>query len=153
MSSKLEKQSIEHQYKKASKKCQSYTACTGCSIKVPHPSEFDECYKDPLACMEEQANGLFKMREQPMDMNTRKRLQDTIQNSKQIAAEIGEQEAIEFLADAELYCNKPHTDTNILNFCKQAMQDKTTPAIPNMNVQIATDFINKRQREIDETLK
>jgi len=143
---------IEEQYKKAADKCRSYSACSGCSTVVPHPSDFDECYKDPMACMEQQANGLFKMKERAMDTKTIKRLKNTIQKSKEVAKTIGEQEAIEFLADAEAYCNKPHTDINIINFCRQTLQGDIRPDIPNMDVQTATKFINARQRKINETL-
>jgi len=47
--------SIEEQYKTAAKKCQSYSYCTGCSIKIPKPTISDVCAQNPLACMEKES--------------------------------------------------------------------------------------------------
>ena len=146
--------SIETQIKQASEKCRSYTACSGCSTTVPNPSEFDECYEDPLSCMEMQANGLFKTYKQKrMGKETTTRMTDTIQQKDTIAAQIGTDAATEYLADAETYCTKPHTDVNIINFCKQAMIENLVPSVEETSVTQAQNFIQQRQRDIEATLK
>jgi hypothetical protein len=146
--------SIEKQIQKASEKCRTYTACSGCSTTMPNPSEFDECYQDPYSCLEVQANGLFKThKQQKFGTGTMQRMTDTIQQTGQIAEQIGETGANEYLSDAEAYCSKPHTDINIINFCKQAMNEKIIPSVEETGVMEAQNFIQQRQRDIEATLK
>ena len=146
--------SIEKQIEKASEKCRTYTACSGCSTTMPNPSEFDECYKDPYSCMEVQANGLFKThKQQKFGKDTMQQMTDTIQRKGKIAEQIGVEGATEYLSDAEAYCSKPHTDINIINFCKQAMIEKVIPSVEETSVMEAQNFIRERQRNIEATLK
>ena len=149
--------SIEAQYLAASKKCQTYSACAGCMTTRPNPSLFDECYKDPLSCMEKEASGLLVMKEKPFSTAKMKEIKDKVRGEagKAFVDAYGEEGAIEFVEKTELFCNQPNRDESAARWCNETLKsldiiDTNVLTLDEARTLMnAYDEIVERQQQID----
>ena len=144
---------ILQQIEKYSTQCQSYSACTGCSDKPPHPSEFDVCVEDPMSCMERQANGLFRMKEKPLTTRHLSKLKASIRGDmgEKLIDAFGEEGAEEFLSNTEAFCDQPNRSDDAARWCRETLDklnilfDEDTET---KNLNDARNFLKQRDEDI-----
>ena len=137
--------SLEEEYEAAAKKCPSYSACSGCMLSTPNPSEFDECYKDPLSCMELQANGMYKMREElrPFNSKEMERIKYRIRNEVNTSTGNEKEDLVDFLATTESLCSKPNLAKSTQQMCEETLKNKDYIDVTEYNLKQARNFTNK----------
>ena len=145
--------SIEAQYLEATKKCPTYSACTGCTTTRPNPSLFDKCYEDPFACMEKEANGFLVMKEKPFSDKQMQRIKEKIRGKAGTAfvKEYGEEGAIEFVEKTELFCNQPNRDQSASRWCNETL--KTLDVIDNSGRTLGLDEARTMMNAYDAILE
>lgn len=146
---------ILEQIEKYSTQCQSYSACTGCSSKLPNPSEFDVCVEDPMSCMERQANGLFQMKEEPLTTRHISKLKASIRGDmgEKLIDAFGEEGAEEFLSNTEAFCNQPNRTDDAAKWCKETLDNLNVlfdADTKTKNLNDARKFLKERNEDIAE---
>lgn len=134
---------FEEQYEAAAKKCPSYSACSGCVLSMPDPSEFDECYKDPLSCMELQANGMYKMKEElrPFNSMEMERIKERIRNEVDAPSEYEKEDMVDYLTTTEALCNKPNISKETQRMCEETLKIKQIIETTESNFERTRDFL------------
>ena len=123
----------------------------------PNPSLFDECYKDPLSCMEKEASGLLVMKEKPFSTAKMKEIKDKVRGEagKAFVDAYGEEGAIEFVEKTELFCNQPNRDESAARWCNETLKsldiiDTNVLTLDEARTLMnAYDEIVERQQQID----
>ncbi len=142
------------QIEKYSTQCQSYSACTGCSSNPPNPSEFDQCIENPMDCMERQANGLYKMKEEPLSMRDLGKMKDIIRGEagKKLRESMGDEAAEEFLENTEKFCNQPNRTDDAKRWCRETLDNLNIiieEDTNTKNLNDAKEFLQQRQQDIN----
>ena len=134
---------LEEQYEVAAKKCPSYSACSGCVLSMPDPSEFDECYKDPMSCMELQANGMYKIKEElrPFNSTEMERIKERIRNEVDLPSEYEKEDMVDYLTMTEALCSKPNIPRDTQQMCEETLKTKQIIETTESNLEDARDFV------------
>ena len=134
---------LEEQYEEAAKKCPSYSACSGCVLSMPDPSEFDECFKDPMSCMELQANGMYKMKEElrPFNSTEMERIKERIRNEVDAPSEYEKEDMVDYLTMTEALCSKPNLPRDTQQMCEETLKTKQIIETTESNLENARDFL------------